>query len=499
MKLTCELLVEALQEYFKVEAYAIQQSSTLLSRPLMYVEGQPVETGNLYLTCVAANALCRNDICTIYAQGVRPTRRGGSFICINGSMEMIANTVQRVFNQCEEWENRLEHVLLHQGEIRELFQVARTLLDNPILLTSVDFAPVAQLGEEELPQDQRLSVSQTESLGLVNSLKRDMFLKNMMEERKPFRYPAHILGWNSWIVNIFRDGYVSHRLILVEHKRELTAGDGYLLSRLAEFVDFHLKQKHPDLQSDNRLRAVLLRMLSDRTADYLDVSRQLSLLNWKPEDEYFCLVLKTTQVNGKGTSIEQIHDYLKKQYPSSCSCLYNDQVVTYFNVTRLSKDIIDIGSEMKYFVREALLKAGYSRVMRGHDNLRRQYIQAHAALETGGRIHPYMWIHHFDNVSMRFLLEEATHRLPAYMLCNEKLLLLQQIDEEQGTEYMKTLRVYLDLNLNAMASARELYIHRSTLLYRLSKIKEVLDSALDDPEEILYLSISFRLLETMVQ
>ena len=81
------------------------------------------------------------------------------------------------------------------------------------------------------------------------------------------------------------------------------------------------------------------------------------------------------------------------------------------------------------------------------------------------------------------------------MICHEKLLTLREIDETQNTEYMKTLRVYLDNHLNAVQASKELYIHRSTFLYRLEKIKSILESDLDDTEELLYLELSFRLLE----
>lgn len=81
------------------------------------------------------------------------------------------------------------------------------------------------------------------------------------------------------------------------------------------------------------------------------------------------------------------------------------------------------------------------------------------------------------------------------MLCHEKLLDLQRTDREQNTEYMLTLRTYLEENLNATQAASLLFIHRSTFLYRLDKIKNILDSGLDDPEEIFYLNLSFRLLE----
>lgn len=81
------------------------------------------------------------------------------------------------------------------------------------------------------------------------------------------------------------------------------------------------------------------------------------------------------------------------------------------------------------------------------------------------------------------------------MICYEKLLDLQKSDATQNTEYMKTLRVYLDHNLNTVQSAKALFIHRSTFLYRLERIKAILETDLEDPEELFYLNLSFRLLD----
>ncbi len=77
---------------------------------------------------------------------------------------------------------------------------------------------------------------------------------------------------------------------------------------------------------------------------------------------------------------------------------------------------------------------------------------------------------------------------------SEGLLELKKHDEENQTQYMETLRVYLEQHLSATQAARELFIHRSTFLYRLDRIKEILQSELDDPEEIFYLELSLRLL-----
>ena len=111
-------------------------------------------------------------------------------------------------------------------------------------------------------------------------------------------------------------------------------------------------------------------------------------------------------------------------------------------------------------------------------NLRRQYVQAKTALDVGSRKKPYLWIHYFSQVAMTYILEQATKRLPGTMICHEGLLELKKHDEENQTQYMETLRVYLEQHLSATQAARELFIHRSTFLYRLDRIREILQSDL---------------------
>ena len=155
----------------------------------------------------------------------------------------------------------------------------------------------------------------------------------------------------------------------------------------------------------------------------------------------------------------------------------------------------EIETELIYFIRDSYLKVGYSRSMTGHMNLRRQYLQAKIALEVGSRKKPYVWIHRFDQMVLPYLMEQTTKELPVTMVRHENLLELKKLDENHHSEYMLTLRTYLEQNLNATQTANELFIHRSTFLYRLEKIKSVLQSTLEDPDEIFYLNLSLRLLE----
>ena len=232
-----------------------------------------------------------------------------------------------------------------------------------------------------------------------------------------------------------------------------------------EKLEYLLAHEAEEEDPDRDMEQIFVRILSDRTADYMQVSRELSELGWSGNHEYMCLILQIT--------------YL----------------VAFFDLTRLGKSQEEVAGKLVYFIRDTYLKAGYSRVMTGHMNLRRQYVQAKTALDVGSRKKPYLWIHYFGQVALTYILEQATRRLPGTMICHEGLLELKKHDEENQTQYMETLRVYLEQHLSATQAARELFIHRSTFLYRLDRIKEILQSELDDPEEIFYLELSFRLLE----
>lgn len=62
-----------------------------------------------------------------------------------------------------------------------------------------------------------------------------------------------------------------------------------------------------------------------------------------------------------------------------------------------------------------------------------------------------------------------------------KLQKLKQEDEIKGTEFYNTLKEYLLHGNNVGMSSKKLYIHRNTMIYRLSKIKEILGLDINDP------------------
>lgn len=69
---------------------------------------------------------------------------------------------------------------------------------------------------------------------------------------------------------------------------------------------------------------------------------------------------------------------------------------------------------------------------------------------------------------------------------------LKVFDRNHGADLLKTLEVYLEWDMNASDSAKELYVHRNTLNNRLEKIIDLTNLTFDDRELIFSLRLHFR-------
>lgn len=414
------------------------------------------------------------------------------------NLEEIAefmNDMQEIFDTADGWERKIHDLMLEHAGMERLLQVTSEFLQNPLTVIGLDFTFVAEAGSKYLPPRARLYTDEGLNVEYVNALLQNETYREMADTHETVMFPAYISGCRSMNRNLFMDEKATHRLILTECRVEITQGVICVLDILSEKLEFLLAHEEEETDPDRDIEQIFVRVLSDRTADYMQISRELSELGWGGNHEYMCLILQITYLNQQNLSTKAICRYIKKKLGDSVSFLYQDEIVVFFDLTRLGMNQEEVAGKLVYFIRDTYLKAGYSRVMTGHMNLRRQYVQAKTALDVGSRKKPYLWIHYFSQVAMTYILEQATKRLPGTMICHEGLLELKKHDEENQTKYMETLRVYLEQHLSATQAARELFIHRSTFLYRLDRIREILQSDLDDPEEIFYLELSFRLLE----
>ncbi len=65
---------------------------------------------------------------------------------------------------------------------------------------------------------------------------------------------------------------------------------------------------------------------------------------------------------------------------------------------------------------------------------------------------------------------------------SEKIREIRKYDEENGTDYFRTLSVYLESKESSTLAAKKLFTHRNTILYRIGKIRELFNLDLESEE-----------------
>ena len=107
------------------------------------------------------------------------------------------------------------------------------------------------------------------------------------------------------------------------------------------------------------------------------------------------------------------------------------------------------------------------------------------------------WYYRFKDYALEYFVDNACGEHSKELLCSEEIQKLRDYDNKNDTELYNTLRVYLRNGRNAVHTAKDLFIHRSTLLYRLDRILELTKVDLDNPRERLYLNLSFEMLANL--
>ncbi len=504
MKLTDRVLLAYLQERFEVERTERIGSSGLVQGPLLYEPEKRPEKGWVYLTggsdTFPEDRELPEQTLFIFCGGRQerlPLR--GAVIVLEEKENLfeVLNALVRAFRFYGEWERKLIELRSGAGTAEDMLEASYPVLGNPLVLfLGHDLTIEAQAGTDLMAERYPFLESEREHMEYVNAIFQDAQYEEKRQSAGCYWGPDYITGFRSLNWNIRKGGEMTHCLCLVEYRKQLTYADGDLLEILGENIRYVLQNKEGrGGRRDENLHKILRKILSDRTLDYMEASSYLTSMGWQREHQYLCLVYQMTYLDRRNLPTNSICNFMEEKYGGCSSFTYEGDIVNFLNLTVTGLPLDEITSQLKPFIRDSYLKAGYSRVMEGHAGLRRQYVQSCLALDVGSRRNPYLWIHHFNQITMTYILEQITRKLPGSMLCHEKLLVLRKMDQEHGTEYMKTLRTYLDQQQNAVRTAKELYIHRSTFLYRLEKIKEILESDLDDTEELLYLNLSFRLLE----
>lgn len=227
-------------------------------------------------------------------------------------------------------------------------------------------------------------------------------------------------------------------------------------------------------------------LLNGQNLSEEEIEKLSNYLNFPLNNEYFLVVIKpSTHVN----DVSKL-THLRARILASTKCniclLYEYRIVILFE-SAVNNDSL---SKIKKLLTDFNMLAGISNNFTNIKDINKGYAEAKKAIELGIKFKLSGAMFRCMDFPLYHLIDVCAKHEDIRKFCHHSLLQLTEFNPELSN----TLYQYLKNGKSQSKTANDLHIQRSSLLYRLKKIEEVLGFSLDDYQSLLHLQLSFEIL-----
>ena len=499
MKLNLDILRDYLAESVTVKTYNLESQKLLFNRPVIFEPEMELEADNLYVlrSQDLPQIIPRQNIGIVCIGERIPAAWITSdiqILSVSGTSKLITvfNRIQQIYDYFDRWDGLLRDELEKDDDfnICNLLLLGSEVLGNPI---NVVEQTLQALWDTEFYYDSknklkwrindspmRMSELHTEAVKKVCNLERSLTI--------PYLSAIEIPGMQSYCNNIYYLGYFVGCISITSarhafQERDFPLADHFFLYFQKAF--FKYLRNHNQVQSPGA--AALQKLL--RHESMTDSEKQFFQL--KSNEKWILFKLKENR-HKKFLPKDYMYGTINALMPQNIYvALYHKEIVGVIRITGRNDPILksfeSLIQRMDYF-------AGLSNFFTDTVYVDDYLIQAHYAAEQSCFSENNESLYSFKDCSLKYMLHACTLEMSSAALVSENLLAMLEYDRQKGTEYIKTLDIYLKSEMNVSRTAEILYIHRSSLMKRLEKIYRFLENDLTDPNARLYYRLCLALL-----
>jgi sugar diacid utilization regulator len=404
--------------------------------------------------------------------------------------------VSKAFERYSDWYAALQEELNDGLNLSRLCEIGSRVLHNDTILYDKEYTIIAGVISSEQPDwyIERNGPYYALSAKAIRQLKNDINFQQTFRQTGAAVCKVDFLSYSVLYVNMGRGSIYEGRLCVTDRLRPFRNGDYQIAEILTEFL--RLASKRHTFQANDasrRFEAFLLKLLDGHTPadDLLD--NTLQLWHWKRFGAYICLYIALNELDSETSSDRYFLSRIALTLKSSCSVRYQDGIVC---VACLSgtDTVGDYIEKLADFLKEDIQVMGVSEVFHDFTKTAQYYRQAVIASDIGPQLDIGGWCYFFEDCALAHFFRYGTSILPAIHFCDQDVKRLMTYRGTR-TDYYQTLKVYLENNMNLLETSKALFIHRTTLFNRISKIRELVSADLDNPEDRVRMLISFQLME----
>lgn len=431
--------------------------------------------------------------------------RTGAFdlIELDASVEpfRLMNDLNDIFTHYREWDLALQRAA-ESGDVEALAQLGRQQFENPLFIHDAQYNYLVNQrwsgSGSVFIKNQRLGINTVPSAKLhemfASSAYRETLGTHGAQLFQDFpRVSNRILYVNLW----GDDGEWLGRVCIDEIFSSILMSEFYLAEYFAQMILRILRGHRIALSNlfsavKDELRAVLHREPVDEAL----LRQNLKQINMKPEDSYQILWITAGSTDRELFRQPNICYELELKFSNSCALLLQDGVLLLMNRTLSAPEEPQLRAGIADVFKGLACRVGVSGCFTGLQNMADYHQQAAYAAAAVQEQPDCAVIGFYRDCALRYLVDRGSRALPPCCRIPEELTLLRQYDDENGTELFRTLKLYLHSDSNMARTAQQLFIHRSTMTYRMEKIVALTRLDLEDSSVKLLLLLGYYILDT---
>ena len=496
MVITAECYVEMLKFRHKIEKYGGFSGDYSISGVSLWTGG-PANPDTLYL-CIGMDPIPGTKALYIVMNGETPKGEGWYLTARDTEAVNVINSFFQVWLAFQQWRERCRDLARIRHDLAALLDAGAGYLGTDMVIIDREYRYDGGSLSGKFESNDFFSAGEdmdaraVEDLYVVNPRFDETFRTDGLVYYPYPNDPDHIL----YYYNLRYDGlYLGRLLLRIPGEldslclRHLADGFGALVS---ECYSYHYLRKNQGMPRHSVYDA-WKQILAGQTVDQEHTDQRLASMGWRPDDRYRIAWLIS---NGYFRSQETLKFYavqLEQAFPACIAAQFDDGIFMLHNLDRETDP--DFRQKLADFLRENLLIVGISNVFSDFYDSRRYAGQGREALKLGLHRNPSLWRFEFRDYLSDYVMQQCLSQYSARDLCSERLGKLLRYDADHPEmELTRTLEMYYNCKFNAAEAAKKLFIHRTTMFYRLNKIQEIADIDHDDPEARLHLMLSFALL-----
>lgn len=505
MKINGIMILHHLQKYFNIQ-YADVTQNIFVKTPVFY---NPFFSMNEHIVLMYPEKLedCVKHIQDAILICLSPPKKipphpGNEIIVLDDlfSESMAFNLLIYIKDSFIEWEIKMNEVLNKRLDFQTMIEVISDFLDQSIALIDPNFRYIAYTVSSQKLIDM-VDSHNCLPVTIASHLLNQIDYRDLENYKDAFVYKR---GETVIYKNIFyEEQFVGRLSLLADEYTDLE-----YVKAIFDYAGIFLEalyQQNNSFENAVYNRQKLHRFLNDIYAQLpvdMEAFYQAMLENQSRLDDHWYIALMIARTEGysiyNASYICNQMEYLV--YGSFC-VIKDGTIIMLFNESlfqrKEGKDI-GLGDVLKKIADQFATYVFVSRMFSdiSHlENVTAAVNQVQFTLDWVMQHREEMkkdtyWL--FDDYALEFLMKNGTACFRMDQICHPAVLKLQEYDMLHETSYSKTLYTYIKEKYNAVAAARALYIHRSSFINRMDRIRELVDLDLDDLDNRLYMLLSFR-------